>query len=97
MFWIYLKREKYREVCMNQKDEVLTFSSEFAGEEEKLNELKLSTDILDQLTVILMEAQLGEEKDNFGLWYSFARPKAIAIMRKFDVRVRDESSSLSEN
>jgi hypothetical protein len=67
---------------------------EFAGEEKKLAKLRLSQDITDQLTIILMEAQLGEEKDCFGLWYSFARPKALAIMKRFNVT--DKSSSLPE-
>lgn len=67
-------------------------NAEFTAEAQKLEELKKSSNIVDMLTVVLMEAHVGEafnDADPFGLWYNFARPKAVAIMERFNVTVRD--------
>lgn len=82
---------------MNEVPVPINLSSpEFADDEAKLVELKQSKEIVDQLTVILMEPHAGkafsDECDSSGLWYAFARPKAIAIVKRFNVINRDHSS-----
>lgn len=83
---------------MKEKPVQISTPDIFAGEDEKLTELRKSQFIVDQLTVVLMEAHTGETpspgNDNFGLYYSFARPKALAIMERFNVTAKDSSSSL---
>ena len=58
--------------------------------------LKESTAIEDHVDCILMEPHEGElftpDVDPTGLWYSFARPKAQAILKRFDVKSKDSSS-----
>jgi hypothetical protein len=69
----------------------------FAAEDAKLTELKKSDKLEDKLTVVLMEAHVdvGDAgRDNFGLYFNFARPKALAIMERFNVTAKDSSSSL---
>jgi hypothetical protein len=77
----------------------------FAAEDAKREELKKSSEVVDQLTAVLMEPHAGEpftdECDSTGLWYNFAMPKAIAIMKRFHVKARtqeiDQSDSGSSN
>lgn len=61
----------------------------FTAEDEKLAELKKSSEIIDMLTAVLMEPHSGtpltEDNDAFGLWYNFARPKAKEIVKRFNV------------
>ena len=85
-----------------KKEDVIQFFSakaEFAAEEEKLKELKQSSLVEDQITAILMEPHTGkpftDEADACGLWYAFARPKALAILKRFNVTARDNGSPLS--
>lgn len=65
----------------------------FAEEDAKRDELKKSSNVLDQLTAVLMEPHTNEtfteRNDAFGLWYSFARPKAAIILEKFDVKLKE--------
>ena len=69
---------------------------EFVADEQILTRLKESSAIEDQLTVFLMEPHEGElftpDVDPTGLWYSFARPKAQALLKRFDVKPKDSSS-----
>lgn len=64
----------------------------FAADDAKRKELEKSDNILDLLTAVLMdthvEGGLTPESDAFGLWYSFARPKAAAILERFNVTVK---------
>jgi hypothetical protein len=77
-----MAKEKDKEpVSLYSKD------PEFIADEVKLAELKQSITIEDQLTVLLME--YNEEES--GLWYSFARPKAQAILQRFNVTEKDHS------
>ena len=76
------------------KDKEVAFKSAdiFAEEDVKRAELEKSDNILDQLTAVLMTPHTGpaftEKNDAFGLWYCFARPKAAAILEKFNVTVK---------
>jgi hypothetical protein len=57
---------------------------------DKMEELRASDKIEDQLTLVLMEPHVGEpfteESDSSGLWYTFARAKALAILKRFNVQ-----------
>lgn len=70
--------------------------NEFAAEEKKLADLKKSEELVDKLTALLMEPHTDESftdrNDCIGLWYHFARPKAIRIMKEFNVSERDPGS-----
>jgi hypothetical protein len=66
---------------------------EFVEDNARILELQKSTDITDQLTLLMMEPQLGDEADGSGLWYGFARPKAIAIMKRFNVTKKEQDGT----
>ena len=81
---------------MIKKDGVTNFRSEseiFAEDLAKYEELKKSDRIEDKLTLVLMDPHVGTgDDDPSGLWYTFAKAKALAIMKRFNVT--DNSSSL---
>lgn len=82
-------------MSVNKKPETVTFKADpslFAAEEAKMQELKKSSSIEDQLTALLMEDH--EPGDAVGLWYSFAKPKARAILDQFNVTNKETSSAL---
>jgi len=65
----------------------------FAAEDEKLAELKQNTtSVEDQLIATLMEPHV-EDKDMFGLYFSFARAKAQTILRRFNVSFFTEETN----
>ena len=71
----------------------------FAAEDAKRAELEKSPEVIDQLTAVLMTPHVGEQftdhNDAFGLWYSFARPKAVVIMERFNVTAIQKLSDQS--
>jgi len=69
------------------------------AEDAALARLKKSSELVDQITVVLMEPHVEPDvpfgqNDNFGLYYNFARPKAAVIMERFNVTAKDSSSPL---
>ena len=67
---------------------VATFKVDFFTEEEnKLVELRKSTNIEDQLTLLLMECH-PDEQDMAGLWCDLAKSKARLIMERFNVTAK---------
>lgn len=65
-------------------------SAEFAAEDAKLEDLKKSSSVEDQLVVVLMEPHVEEgETDAIGLYHVFATMKAKEILKRFNVSVRE--------
>lgn len=84
----YLRKEKSKMDKANSMP-----INAFNVEEEKLVELKQSTNVEDLLTALLMEVHAGmpfsDESDSIGLIYNFARPKAVAILKRFNVTAKE--------
>jgi hypothetical protein len=57
----------------------------FKEETSRMDELRKSDKVEDQLTLILMEPT-DDKEDPCGLWYEFSRAKAKAILKRFNVQ-----------
>jgi len=67
---------------------VVEFGAVHQQEDALLTELRKSPSIEDQIIVVLMEPHIVDEHDSSGLWYDFAKAKAQAIVKRFNVEMK---------